>query len=238
MKRFLLSIALILTLAVPSWAIKTYNCDYLTGGAARALDYISVNDLSNGDRAILVTPQKEYIYFRFVTSGVTAENTSAHPYYVRPNDYVSHGVWEECSVKWMDYNTDLTARSLDTSGYGNITGNMPTPNITTSETISGTSLYGAMIGNYGALSEVTYTLSACRDGMNLGFQLRQDQTSGSTIVVVINASDTAYGGVSNFSAGHSAYVLSGTTMAAYATFNHGGTSIWCVQGTGITGRNK
>lgn len=98
MKRFLLSILLILALAVPSWAIVTYNCEYLTGGAQRALDYLSVSDLNNGDRAIVVYGSgvsKYLYYFKYDASGVTAENTYIHPYYVRPNDFATAGVWYE-----------------------------------------------------------------------------------------------------------------------------------------------
>jgi len=72
----------------------TYNCDALTGGAARALDSLSVGDLTTGDRAVIAV-SGEFLYFVYDSTATAAENVSTHPYVVRPDDYSSGGNWEE-----------------------------------------------------------------------------------------------------------------------------------------------
>lgn len=116
MKRIFLSILLFLALSSPAMAIVTYNCDSLTGGAQRSLDYASVNDLNDGDRAIVVAPSgsTNYFYmFKYDASGTTAENTSSHPYYVRPDSYVTKGVWYEVP---MTFSTATLIRAATSSG--------------------------------------------------------------------------------------------------------------------------
>lgn len=75
----------------------TYNCDALTGGAARALDSHSVGDLVNGHRAF-VDVSGEVLRFKYNSTGTAAENVSTHPYVVRPDDYSDAGNWEEQEV--------------------------------------------------------------------------------------------------------------------------------------------
>lgn len=94
----ILSVFILLFVVSPSHAIVTYNCNSLTGGTSRSLDYISIGDLSNGDRAIVYTTNNETLFFKYDASGVTAENTSGHPYTVRPDDFVSAGVWVEYRI--------------------------------------------------------------------------------------------------------------------------------------------
>jgi hypothetical protein len=71
-----------------------YECTALIGGGANALDAISVVDLNDEDLAFVTANAKFYI-FRFNATATDAENTSTHPYKVRPDDYVDQGVWEE-----------------------------------------------------------------------------------------------------------------------------------------------
>ena len=120
---------------------------------------------------------------------------------------------------------------------GSITGKVWNGNLTASGSLSGKTVYGGLIGNYGAKSEVTGTLTATQEGMNIAFQLRQDQTSGSTIIVVVNAADSVLG-ISNFSSGASVIMLSGTTMGSYAVMNYVAPNIWAIQGTDIETRNQ
>lgn len=133
----ILSVFILLFLVSPSYAIVTYNCDYLTGGAARALDYISVDDLNTGDRAIVVVTEsgvsRFYHYFKYDASGVTVENTATHPYIVRPNDFASIGVWTEVTASWIDIGSSLSISSLTIGGTG------PVTSIMTDGTLSGAS---------------------------------------------------------------------------------------------------
>ncbi len=68
----------------------TFNADSLTGGAARALDAIAaLTSLVVGDRAICLVSGvvSTYVY----SEGTAAENTTTHPFIVRPDDYVANG---------------------------------------------------------------------------------------------------------------------------------------------------
>jgi hypothetical protein len=228
MKRLLTAIFFVLLLtASPALAIVTYNVDYLTGGNARALDYISVNDLNNGDRAIAVytsgaTPY--YLYFKYDSSGVTAEQTSSHPYYIRPNDFSASGVWYEVGPSWVYLNTDLTIANLTVTGTNNvnnldasgrISGRLPITDIASGTvTLSGISLYGGVTHNYQANSEVTAYVSQCLKGMSAVFNLAKGISAGSTMWVTFAPSQKIINKntfVCGTTAGTSYYYLSGTT---------------------------
>jgi len=71
-----------------------YNCDALTGGAARALDSHAVASLTDLDRAHVIV-DGEMLFFEFDSTATDAEDVAAHPYKVRPDDYSSAGVWIE-----------------------------------------------------------------------------------------------------------------------------------------------
>jgi len=94
-------------------ALTTYNCTALTGGAARALDSYSVDNLVDGDRAICAVGG-ELLYFMFDADGTDAENVSSHPYKVRPDDYVDQGVWieQECVQNPVTASAALTDNTL------------------------------------------------------------------------------------------------------------------------------
>jgi len=90
----------------------TYNCDALTGGAARALDSYSVGALTTGDRAF-VDEAGETLRFKYNSAGTAAENVSTHPYVVRPDDYSDGGNWEEQeTVGNVSAAANLTANAL------------------------------------------------------------------------------------------------------------------------------
>jgi len=90
----------------------TYNCDALTGGAARALDSYSVSVLTTGNRAF-VDESGETLRFKYNSAGTAAENVSTHPYVVRPDDYSIGGNWEE----------QIAADRGDVSAAANLTAN-------------------------------------------------------------------------------------------------------------------
>jgi len=92
---FIAVVLSLLILASPAWAVKTYNCTALTGGASRALDSYGVATLSDGDRAIVADSNDEFLYFEYQSSATDAEETTNHPFRVRPDDYSSSGVWYE-----------------------------------------------------------------------------------------------------------------------------------------------
>lgn len=71
-----------------------YNFDVLTGGGTRALDALSVGALSNGDRAFGMVGGK-LLPFLFDAAATDAEDTTNHPFKVRPDDYSTAGVWVE-----------------------------------------------------------------------------------------------------------------------------------------------
>lgn len=162
MKSKILSILFVVTicLALPVWAITTYNVDSLTGGAARSLDYLSVSDLSNGDRAIVAyrSGSSDYlIYMKYYSSGVTAEQTTTHPYYVRPDDYATGGVWCEMAPDWMHLAgtlesltvTDLTATNAEIT-------TLTSTNLRASFSISGASLIAGHTSGASLVSLGTY----------------------------------------------------------------------------------
>lgn len=75
-------------------AYTVYNCDTMTGGAARSLDVLSVGALTTGDRAIVLATAAAY-FFKYNSAGTAAEQVATAPRVVRPDDYASGGNWEE-----------------------------------------------------------------------------------------------------------------------------------------------
>ena len=204
MKKTILSIIIsaLLLFAVNAHAIVTYNCNTWTGGTARALDAISVDDLSDGARAIIFYSSGATTYLglaEYVASGTTAENTSAHPYFVRPDDYSSSGVWVERPASWVDLQTSLTIANLTVTGTntvvnldasGSLTGSLLVTDINTGTvTLSGVSQRGGLITNLYASSEVTGVFSAAAKGDSAIVSLVKDMTSGSTIWVQFDSAD-------------------------------------------------
>lgn len=69
--------------------MKTWNASALTGGATRALDAISVNSLTDGDRAISIVSGELYIH-EYDASGTDSEDS---PDVIRPDDFSTQGNW-------------------------------------------------------------------------------------------------------------------------------------------------
>jgi hypothetical protein len=239
MKKLLLSILIFLMAVTPSWALTTYNCNYLTGGNARALDYLSVSDLSDGDRAIIVYQSgvsHYYVYFRYDASGTTAENTTAHPYYVRPNDYATAGVWVEVTPKWVDLGASLSMVDLTITGTltvssivatGSVQGGIVVATISNTATLSGATKYGGYVTSKNATSGVTVTVpTAGGAGENFVIYIPTDTfNSGGTIYVHFTAGDSLRCN-QDILAGVSKFILSGTTFQKRIFCFSGEAGIW------------
>ena len=190
-----------------SHASETINARGLTGGATRALDSYSVNDISNNDRAIVVytSGASAYIgFYQYDSSGTTDENTSDHPFYVRPDDYSTSGVWVENPFSWVDLGATLTLVNLTVTDLtvggtnavvnldasGRLSGSLPITDIVTGTvTLSGVSQLGGMVSNCNATSAVTAVLGTASKGDSVIFSLCSDMISGSTMWVQVNSSD-------------------------------------------------
>lgn len=232
MKRLFAAIFFFLSLLIavpPARSVVTYNCDSLTGGAQRALDYISVNDLNDGDRSLVTYSSGVSTYlgiYKYDASGVTPENTSVHPFYIRPNDYATSGVWCEIPLSWVDLQTTLSILNLTVTGTNSVVNLDASGRITgpyymfdswsgsTSVTLSGATLYGAYISNYTATSSVTVIVPTAVTGYQVNADLAKDMTSGSTIYLYLAAGDSILNKpnfVCGTASGTSYYMLSSTT---------------------------
>ncbi len=218
----------------PAWALKTYNVTGLTGGTSRDLDYLSVDDLSDGDRAIGFVESgssKYYYYFEYDATGTTAEGTSSHPYHVRPDDYATGGVWVEASVNWVEFDSNLSLNDLTVTGtLDNSSGTLSCNDVEAAGKLSGGVLYHRMKANttvtgitkYGGyltgVSEpsgqtgVTVTVDAATGaGENfVAFNERDTYSTGTTIYLHFNAADTIRSN-QTITAGTSKFILEGTS---------------------------
>ena len=167
------------------------------GGSGSADGAISGVSINPNDRLIVITANDEVLFYK-VTNDSAAEN---YPYVIRPDD-VGAG-----TTSWT-----LVDIASGVSTVRPIVGGVSVYNLTTSQTLTIEMMGGSFIGNYGAASAVTFTVPPAKKGASLNISLDQDQTSGSTIFVILNASDKIlnepdYGGTSY-------YYLSGATGAS------------------------
>lgn len=191
----------------PAWALVTYNATGLTGGATRDLDYLSVDDLSDGDRAICFVESgssRYYYYFEYDATGTTAEGTSSHPYHVRPDDYSTGGVWVEASVNWVEFDGDLSIQNLtvtdalsvnDVEADGKLSGGVLYHRLSANYTIAGVTRFGGYltgVSEPAGQSGVTLTVPAATGaGENwVAFNERDTYSTGTTIYLHFNAADT------------------------------------------------
>jgi len=232
---WLLQVAWVFGLLSTAQARVTINCTALTGGATRALDSYSISDIGNNDRAIVAytSGTSTYIgFYQYDSSGTTPENTSTHPFYVRPDDYVSAGVWVELPFAWVDLVgrlsiNDLTVIDLVVSGTntvvnldasGRLSGALPITGVTSGNvvTLSGASLYGGMTSNPDGTGGCTVTVGEAVKGMSHVFALAKDMIAGSTMFILFNASDkiiNASAFVGGSGSGTSYYFLSDDTTS-------------------------
>ena len=226
---FMLATCLI---ASPVYAIETKNCDSLTGGVQRSLDYISVKDLNNGDRAIVVYASGVsyyFGYFKYDATGTTAESITSHPYYVRPDDYVTAGVWYEVLANFIDLAADLSITNLtvtslltvnDVAASGKLSGGIIYHPLKEHYTITGISRYGGYITgvsepewvSVAVATGITVTVpEATGTGENIFlYNYSNTYNTGDTLFVHFNAADTIIGN-QTFTAGTSKFILSGTS---------------------------
>lgn len=90
----LVLISLVLPFQLEAAYKQNFTCTALTGGTVGALDYYKTSGLHEGDETHCFV-SGDVLHFRFDVDGTNAENTSTHPYYVRPDDYSTQGVWVE-----------------------------------------------------------------------------------------------------------------------------------------------
>lgn len=126
-----------------------------------------------------------------------------------------------------------------TTAGNDITGGTYYVELTSSENLSGSTVYGAFIGNAGAESETTGTLPQCVKGMLVVFEntggLWNGSASGATLVVQFNAADSITGLNANFSSGNSVVFLSGSTMTCKLVLEGRAANHWYV--SSVTGEH-
>ena len=125
----------------------TYNCDSLIGGGSRCLDGLSVVSLADKDRAICAVGS-QFFYFVYDADGTAVEQTSTHPYVIRPDDYSVGGNWVE----------------FEASG---IPSDIPLPEsvqFATSGTLTADKMNGSTVGNIGQTNDLTVTLAPAFEG--------------------------------------------------------------------------
>jgi len=165
-----------------------------SGSADGSISGVSINA---NDRLIVITANDEVLFYRVVNNSAAED----YPYVIRPDD-VGAG-----TTSW-----ELVDIASGVSTTRPIVGGVSVYNLTASTTLTREMMGGAFIGNYGAASAVTFTVPPAFKGASFNISLDQDQTSGSTIFVVLNSSDKIlnepdYGGTSY-------YYLSGATGAS------------------------
>lgn len=238
MKKLILSIliAVFMTfLGLTAHALVTYNCSSLTGGDSRSLDYLSVSDLSDGDRAFVMYTSGTSAYlaiFEYYASGTSTEETTGHPYVVRPDDYATGGIWVEQPPSWVEIQTALTISSLtvnndmsvggtytinDLDATGEITAALKIFNLTgTTSSLCATARRGAFISNYDAQTGISVIVTAVSAGDNFHVTHGSEQPFSLCFgsgVSIINDMTFVTGSVS----GSCQYQLSGTTEGGSIT---------------------
>lgn len=193
--------------------VATSGIGSASGSADSGIAGVSINA---NDRLIVISLADGVLFYR-VTNTSAAEN---YPYVIRPDD-VGIG-----TTSW-----ELVDTSSGVSTVRTIVAGVSVYNLTSSQTLTKEMMGGSYIGNYGALSEVTYTMLTAWKGASCNFMLDQDQTSGSSIAVIFPTGDKIIN-APNFKvgsgAGTSYYFLSGTTGADSITLIGVATGVWKV----------
>ncbi len=111
-------------------------------------------------------------------------------------------------------------------GVETVTGGIFIVDLTSSEILSGASLFNAAIGNTGAGSEVTGTLASPSGGENIVLQLRSGDTPFS---IKLTSGDSIYG-IPTFNATLDYFYFSGSIMEDQMTLISTGASTWSLSG--------
>ncbi|MFA5391832.1 MAG: hypothetical protein WC331_10485 [Candidatus Omnitrophota bacterium] len=76
-----------------------------TGGTSAALDGVDINLLNDGDPAFVVVEVSAGVFvmefYNYDASSTAAENTTTHPFSVRPDNYATAGVWIETQASTL-----------------------------------------------------------------------------------------------------------------------------------------
>ena len=185
------------------------------GGSGSADGAISGVSINATDRLIVITANDEVLFYK-VTNDSATEN---YPYVMSPDD-VGAG-----TTRWT-----LVDIASGVSTVRPIVGGVSVYNLTASQTLTREMMGGSFTGNYGAASEVTFTALPAFKGASFNISLDQDQTSGSTIWVILNSSDKILNEpdfVAGTGAGTSYFYLSGATGPSISLIGKD-TNIWKV----------
>lgn len=119
-----------------------------------------------------------------------------------------------------------------------ITGKSFYVNLTSSESLSGATMYSGTIGNWGSVTGVVATLPVAVKGMNALLMLNQAQASAQTMWVIFPDAN-AIGLINGFSSGGSRVELSGNTLQSYINIESMVNGYWFITGSSrITYRNR
>jgi len=214
MKKILLIMLCVLAFSFMAYAdeiTRLWPCPALTGGGSGSLDGAISGVTPNANDMYIVITEDKKVYFYRTTNSSLADNDET----VIAADNVGAGTTR--------YELAVVASGVSTTQQ--IVGGVSVYNLTTSQTLTREMMGGSFIGNYGAASAVTFTVLPAWKGASLNISLDQDQTSGSSIFVILNASDKIlnepdYGGTSY-------YYLSGATGASISLIGKA-TNIWKV----------
>lgn len=159
---------------------KNFIADGLQGGTSRDLDSFPIANLTSGDRAF-VSDSGNFYYFKFDSTSTAAETVASHPYYIRPDDYATSGVWvEQQAVGTGGGSGTVTSVSVVSANgiSGSVANPTTTPDITltlgaiTPTTVNGLTLASAAVGftiSGGATPKtLTVPLDASVSGTNTG----------------------------------------------------------------------
>lgn len=158
---------------------KNFIADGLQGGTSRALDSFPIANLTSGDRAF-VSDSGNFYYFKFDSTSTAAETVASHPYYIRPDDYATSGVWVEQQTSGSGGSGTVTSVSVTTANgvSGSVATATTTPAITltlgaiTPSTVNGLTLTAQATGFTIAGGTTSKTLTVAADasvsGTNTG----------------------------------------------------------------------
>lgn len=246
MKRIFIALILVLVVCTQAWATRRIA---VTKNDAGTMSHVTAFVTETGQTVFLVDDSGGVTIFYSNLIPISGASTfvigeSVAGYYAIYNSTSSVTGTE--TIDGSKIGSGITNASLPdpiTSGVSTdqlVSGGIYTVNLTSSETLSGKTMYGAIVGNYGANSEVTATLPALEEGMNVGFRLRKSSelaASGATIIILIDPTDTVIG-IENFSSSASAIMLSGTTLGSECFLNYAASQTWEFSGVTTSTREQ
>jgi hypothetical protein len=70
------------------------HLDGIVGSGLRYLKNIPIATIQDGDIANVISGNENLIFI-FDSDGVSAEQTTTHPWVIRPTDFITQGIWIE-----------------------------------------------------------------------------------------------------------------------------------------------